>query len=172
LKWEPGLPLLGSESGVPRLEFAQENRAIRGAGRVPPLRDHRPPVPLPPLSGPPKPCAASSLWAFANQRLNAGDESVARQVDVAVCQCMIDFACQAQEAAAGAKPGESHSERSHILKLGWVEWDHERNPALLKNCQPERSRILKLGWEGCYHERNPALLKNCRLERSHILKLG
>jgi len=85
---------------------------------------------------------------------------------------MIDFACQAQEAAAGAKPGESHSEQSRILRLGWEGCYHERNPALLKNCPLEQSRILKLGWEGWDHERNPALLKNCRLERSHILKLG
>jgi len=73
---------------------------------------------------------------------------MARQVDVAVCRCMIDFAYQAQEAAAGAKPGESHSEWSHILKLGWEGCHPERNPALLKKCRLERSHIPKLGWEG------------------------
>ncbi len=93
---------------------------------------------------------------------------MARQVDVAVCRCMIDFAYQAQEAAAG----ESHSEQSRILRLGWEGCYHERNPALLKNCQLERSHILKSGWEEWDRERNPALLKNCQPERSHILKSG
>jgi len=81
---------------------------------------------------------------------------------------MIDFAYQAQEAAAGAKPGESHSEQSRILKLGWEGCYHERNPALLKNCRLERSHILKSGWEGWDCERNPVLLKNCQ----PVLKLG
>ena len=92
-----------------------------------------------------------------------------------MCQCLIDFAYQAQEAPAGpagAKPGESHSERNHIPKWGWEGCYHERNPALLKKCQPEQSHILKWGWKEWDRERNPALLKKCRLERSHILRLG
>src|SRR2546425_10351218 len=118
LKSEPGLPQLESESGVPRLECVQESRAIRGVGRVPPRQDHHPPVPLPPLQDPPGPYAASSLWAFSNLRLNDGDVSVAGQVDAAVGRYMIDFALGGQETAAGAKPGEGHSERSRVLKLG------------------------------------------------------
>src|SRR5437660_10569996 len=39
-----GAPV-GVEVGVPLLECSQENWAIRGAGRVPPLQDHHPPVP-------------------------------------------------------------------------------------------------------------------------------
>src|SRR5579864_7594781 len=108
---------------MPQLELVQESRAIRGVGRVPPLQDHHPPVPPPPLPDPPRPYAASSLWAFANLRLNDGDVSVAGEVDsaqdAAVGRCMIDFALGGQETAARTKPGEGHSERSRVLKLGW-----------------------------------------------------